>query len=399
MMFTFPILIALSSFTLAWSVAQAFEVPSHSSMRPPTPPAPPPKSPPSFQEAKKILAEAITTLKPAQLRDGLLRSAEGGFMGSAEGIGGLLAQLLKLEALMAALSPPAASPPASGSGAAPPAPPPAAGTPPAGGTPPAAGSPPAGAPPPAGGSPPDLSKLLSLMALSGGFGSGDDADEMALGYDDRNTVNCTSDGITRGICDSHNSINNLITFPDHVLAVGAEDVFKVAADGTPIDAFGDPKFYVFQKLNGTPTASLQIEHLFYVFFGTEVALLNNQTSATFHQRLPVRDLFFKVDRPVIGAFRFNDHTLTIFYETHFVFYQPLMNPPIDPRFSPQPNSVIPNGPDKIDGALQINGTNFLYRQGWLYEIAKNEMVVVAKRPLRKSRGDSGWIKCGQQSCN
>ena len=62
-----------------------------------------------------------------------------------------------------------------------------------------------------------------------------------------------------------NSINKLIAFPDHVLAVGAEDVFKIGLDGTPIDAVGDPKFTVFQKLNGTPTASLQIENQFYLF--------------------------------------------------------------------------------------------------------------------------------------
>ena len=43
---------------------------------------------------------------------------------------------------------------------------------------------------------------MIVLALAGG--GSDDADEMALGYDDSNNmVNCTSDGIIHGVCDRH----------------------------------------------------------------------------------------------------------------------------------------------------------------------------------------------------
>ena len=44
----------------------------------------------------------------------------------------------------------------------------------------------------------------------------------------------------------------------------------------------------------------------------EVAVKDNRTNSSF-QRMPVKELFFKVDKPVIGAFRFNEHTLALFY--------------------------------------------------------------------------------------
>ena len=243
--------------------------------------------------------------------------------------------------------------------------------------------------------------------------------------------------------------------------------------------------------------------------GSEVGFVD-PTSKTVHQLIPVKDFFFGVREPVRGAFRFNEHSLTLFlsnehhpywyaYECewihffqtafqpnltlqcenilsdrHFVFYQPLANPPVDPRFSPQPISVIPNGPDEIDGALELNGNkyarqrpirilsekngkngkkmekngkngkkwkkmekmekknshsrstttsnvslqrlydalcinlnwcakffSYIYRDGWLYRIDPEEMIVSSTMPLRQtSLAGHGWMKCASQSqCN
>ncbi|OQV24006.1 hypothetical protein BV898_01964 [Hypsibius exemplaris] len=222
-----------------------------------------------------------------------------------------------------------------------------------------------------------LPQLLGIIGLLG-----DDANELASGHS----------GLNCGACDSHTEIESLIPLPDHILALSAKDAFKLEPDGTLKDTLGEPKYQAFQKLNGTPTASLRINENYYVFFGSEVALLDLKTKLPLRQ-MPIRELFFGVKEPVRGAFRFNEHTLVLLLDRHFVFYQPLANPPIDPRFSPQPLTVIPNGPDKIDGALEINGTNYLYGQGWLYQIAEDEMVIVDKIPLRQFGLGDGWMKC------
>ncbi|XP_055346012.1 uncharacterized protein LOC129593623 isoform X2 [Paramacrobiotus metropolitanus] len=227
-------------------------------------------------------------------------------------------------------------------------------------------TPPTTAPASGGGLDPLL--LAQILALTGGFGGGgrysDDANELATGYSRvQKFINCAGQ---ETLCHPETKILNLVPFPDHVLALSKTKTFRIDFNGDVIDHDGISKDQTYKNFKEIPTASLRLGDLHYIFYGRNVSLLSNE-SVVLAQHTGIENIFFKVKEAIRGAFRFNDHTLTLFLDRHFIFYQPLANPPVDPRFSPQPIYVVPGGPNEIDGAMEINNKKcytFTARDGY-----------------------------------
>ncbi|XP_055345939.1 uncharacterized protein LOC129593575 [Paramacrobiotus metropolitanus] len=238
---------------------------------------------------------------------------------------------------------------------------------------------------------------------SGIYGGGDSRGDDPAG------TNCVLDAIESSICQKQITVVTLLSFPEYLLAVDRDTVYRIAYNGTPLDeeslGLATGRFGFDKKI---PSASLVTSTNLYMFFGYKYTTMNpvflkihGNSSAEDSIIASAARMFREAKLPIKGVMKTYDDSAVFFSDKSFITYHP-KNSTITmgiPRF--RPLSDIPGAPERIDAAFTTDlNESFIYRKGLLYQLQLPDLRVTKKYPFHSSTPSSTntWLKCKETVC-
>ncbi|XP_055346008.1 uncharacterized protein LOC129593621 [Paramacrobiotus metropolitanus] len=210
----------------------------------------------------------------------------------------------------------------------------------------------------------------------------------AVDHDGIVQIRCN--GVRSPVCEDA-PFDRIISVGENIMGIKDNRVYNILPDGTP----SDPEPVGLDPALEGMSAAVSLAGSQYIFHGDQYYKYLDNAGDNVQSGMvsrPIAGGFPGIHGPIDGVFALTNDTYVFIIGNKLYYYQPHVNPPVDPDFSPQMLQSIPGAPSSVDSVFMLNRRPVLYRQGMLYELDPGRMKIKRKIPLKTADG-RGWLKC------